>query len=66
MVALIMNLVSRKYGEYLLINPKLRHRIHNAQERRDSLRFLSNFGLVNLEVRPVVLEIPFDLFAVDI
>ena len=39
---------------------------HNAQESRDSLRFLSNFGLVNLEVQPVVFEIPFGLFAVDI
>ena len=42
------------YGEYLSINPKLRHGVHNAQESRDSLRFLSNFGLVSL------------LFAVDI
>ncbi len=54
------------YGEYLPINAELGHGVDDAQECGDSLCLLSDLGLVDLELETVVLEILFDLLAVDI
>ena len=54
------------YGEYLAIDAKLRHGVHNAQESGNRLCLLTNLGLVHFELEPVVLEIFLDLLSIDI
>ena len=53
-------------GEYLAIDSELRHGVHNAQEGGDRLSLFTNFGLVQLEIEVVVIEVLLNLLAVDI
>jgi hypothetical protein len=58
--------VKRENCEYLAIDSKLRHGIHDAQEGGDRLCFLTDLGLVYFELEPVVLKVLLDLLSVHI
>ena len=51
---------------YFAINPEFCHRVYYAQEGRNCFGLLANLGLVQFECKIVVLEICFNLLAVDI
>jgi hypothetical protein len=53
-------------NNYLPINTKLRHRVNDTEESRDSLRLLSNLGLVHFQLETIVLEVPLHLLSVHI
>lgn len=59
-------MVKREDCEYLAIDSKVGHGIHNAQEGGDRLCLLTNLGLVHFELEPVVLKVLFDLLSVHI
>ena len=53
-------------GEYLSVDAKFRHGIHNAQECWNSLRLLSNLCFVNLQFQLMVLEVFLDLLPIHV
>ena len=53
-------------GGYLSVDAKFSHGVDDAQEGWDSLCLLSNLRFMDLELEAIVLEILFNLLAIDI
>ena len=53
-------------GGYLSVDAEFSHGVDDAQECRDSLCLLSNLRFVDLELKAIMLEIFFNLLAIDI